>query len=124
MGHARLTEHIDAPIDQVWDLNASCERVPEWNVNIVEVRDCQGRLDRVGAKTTTVGRIMGRNIDGFAETTKADKPHASPRSSLARAASRDRSRSPTPKLVVVPTPRWSWTTTSPWGFSAASPRSS
>jgi uncharacterized membrane protein len=76
MGHARLTEHIDAPIDQVWDLNASCERVPEWNVNIVEVRDCQGRLDRVGAKTTTVGRIMCRNIDGFAETTKADKPHA------------------------------------------------
>jgi uncharacterized membrane protein len=76
MGKVRVSDHINAPIDQVWDLNASCERVPEWNVNIVEVRDCQGRLDRVGAKTTTVGRIMGRNIDGFAETTKADKPHA------------------------------------------------
>jgi uncharacterized membrane protein len=45
-------------------------------VNVVEVKDCQGRLDHVGAKTTTVGRIMGRNIDGSAETTKADKPHA------------------------------------------------
>jgi uncharacterized membrane protein len=76
MGHIRVSEHINAPIDDVWELNASCERVPEWNVNVVEVKDCQGRLDHVGAKTTTVGRIMGRNIDGSAETTKADKPHA------------------------------------------------
>jgi uncharacterized membrane protein len=76
MGHVRVSEHINAPIDQVWDLNASCERVPEWNVNVIEVRDCQGRLDRVGAKTTTVSRVMGRKIEGSAETTKADKPHA------------------------------------------------
>ena len=76
MGNVRLSEHINAPINQVWDLNASCERVPEWNVNIVEVRDCQGRLDRVGAKTTTVGRIFGRKIEGSSETTKADKPNA------------------------------------------------
>lgn len=48
MGHVRLSEHIDAPIDHVWDINASCERLPEWNVNVVEVKDCQGRLDRVG----------------------------------------------------------------------------
>ena len=45
-------------------------------MNIVEVRDCQGRLDRVGAKTTTVGRIFGRKIEGSSETTKADKPNA------------------------------------------------
>jgi uncharacterized membrane protein len=76
MGHIRVSDHIDAPIDQVWDLNASCERVPEWNVNVIEVKDCLGRLDRVGAKTTTVGRVMGRNIAGSSETTKADKPHA------------------------------------------------
>lgn len=31
MGHVRVSDHINAPIDQVWDLNASCERVPEWN---------------------------------------------------------------------------------------------
>ena len=76
MGHVRSTEHINAPIDQVWELNASCERLPEWNVNIVEVKDCQGRLDRVGARATTVARIMGRRIEGSQETTKADKPHA------------------------------------------------
>jgi len=45
MGHVRFSEHIDAPIDHVWEINASCERLPEWNVNIVEVKDCQGRHD-------------------------------------------------------------------------------
>ncbi len=75
MGHFRLSEHIDAPIDHVWEMNASCERLPEWNVNVIEVKDCQGRLDRVGARATTVFRIFGRKIEGSQETTKADKPH-------------------------------------------------
>jgi uncharacterized membrane protein len=76
MGHVRLTEHIDAPIDQVWDLSASCERLPEWNVNIAEVKDCPGRLDSVGARVTTVARVFGRKIEGYQETTRADKPRA------------------------------------------------
>jgi uncharacterized membrane protein len=76
MGHVRLTEDIDAPIDHVWDINASCERLPEWNASYVEVKDCPGRLDRVGARVTTVVRVFGRKIEGSQETTKADKPHA------------------------------------------------
>jgi len=76
MGHLRLSEHINAPIDHVWEINASCERLPEWNVVIVDVKDCPDRLDRVGAKATTVARILGRKIEGTQETTKADKPHA------------------------------------------------
>jgi uncharacterized membrane protein len=75
MGHVRLSDHINAPIDHVWDINASCERLPEWNVNIVEVKDCQGRLDQVGARITTVVRVFGRRIEGSQETTKSDKPH-------------------------------------------------
>jgi uncharacterized membrane protein len=74
MGQVRLSEHINAPIDQVWELNASCERLPEWNVNIDEVKDCPDRLDHVGARVTTMARIMGRKIEGFQETTKADRP--------------------------------------------------
>jgi uncharacterized membrane protein len=76
MGHVLLNEHIDVPIDHVWDINASCERLPEWNVNVIEVKDCPGRLDRVGARVTTVVQVFGRKIEGFQETTKADKPHA------------------------------------------------
>jgi uncharacterized membrane protein len=71
-----LSEHIDAPIDQVWEITASCERLPEWNVTIVEVKDCQGRLDRIGARATTIVRVFGRRIEGTQETTKADKPHS------------------------------------------------
>ena len=76
MGHVRMSEHINAPIDHVWDINASCERLPEWNVTTVEVKDCQGRLDRVGARATGVARLFGRKVDTSQETTKADKPHA------------------------------------------------
>jgi uncharacterized membrane protein len=76
MGHVRLTDHIDAPIDHVWEINASCERLPEWNASYVEVKDCPGRLDRVGTRVTTVVRVLGRKIEGSQETTKADKPHA------------------------------------------------
>jgi uncharacterized membrane protein len=76
MGHVRSSEHIDAPIGHVWEINASCERIPEWNVNVVEVKDCPGRLDRVGARATTVVRVFGRRIEGSQETTKADKPGA------------------------------------------------
>ena len=76
MGHIRLSEHIDAPIDHVWEINASCEQLRQWDVSIVEIKDCQGRLDRVGAQATTVVRVFGRRIEGSQETTKADKPHA------------------------------------------------
>lgn len=76
MGKLRLSEHIDAPVDHVWEINASCERLPEWNVNIVEVKDCPGRLDRVGARATTVVRVFGRRIEGSQETTMTDKPRA------------------------------------------------
>ncbi len=75
MGHVRVSDHINAPIQHVWDLQASCERLPEWNVNVVEVKDCPARLDYVGAKATTVGRVMGRKLEGSAETTRADKPY-------------------------------------------------
>lgn len=76
MGHVRYSEHINAPIDHVWEMIASCERLPEWNVNIVEVKNCPARLDRVGARFTPVATILGRKLEGSQETTKADKPHA------------------------------------------------
>jgi carbon monoxide dehydrogenase subunit G len=75
MFHVQVSEHIDAPIDHVWELIASCERLPEWNVVVVEIKDCPDRLDRVGATATAVGRILGRKIETTQETTRADKPH-------------------------------------------------
>jgi uncharacterized membrane protein len=69
-----LSEHINAPIDHVWDMNVSCDRLPEWNVNVVDVKDCPGRLDTVGAKATTIGRVMGRKVEGHSETVRVDRP--------------------------------------------------
>jgi len=74
MGHLSESIHIDAPIDHVWDLNADCRRMPEWDVNTIEVKDCPDRIDRVGARYTSVSRVMGRNLTGTSETTKVDKP--------------------------------------------------
>jgi uncharacterized membrane protein len=74
MGLVKETIHINAPIDRAWDLNADCRRIPEWNTSVLEVKDCPDRTDRVGARYTTVARIMGRKVDGTFETTTADRP--------------------------------------------------
>jgi uncharacterized membrane protein len=74
MGHLRESFHIDAPIDHVWDLNADARRMPEYDANTIEVQDCPERIDWVGAKYTSVSRVMGRRLTGTNETTKVDKP--------------------------------------------------
>jgi uncharacterized protein YndB with AHSA1/START domain len=67
MGHLSESIHIAAPIDYVWDLNVDCRRMPEWNVNTTEVQDCPERVDEVGAKLTSVSRVMGRHMTGTTE---------------------------------------------------------
>lgn len=74
MGHIHDTVHIAAPIEHVWDLNADARRMPEWDVNTLEVRDCPDRIDWVGAKFTSVSRVMGRQLNGTSETTRVEKP--------------------------------------------------
>ena len=72
MNHISLQFHVDAPIESVWELSASCERLAEWNVSFTEVRDCPGRLDRVGARYTAVARVLGRRIEGEWQTTRVE----------------------------------------------------
>lgn len=74
MGHIRESIHVDAPIDQVWELGAKCERYPEWQTGIVEVKDCTGPIDHVGAKYTSVYKAMGRSLEVTTEVTRAEKP--------------------------------------------------
>ena len=123
MGHLRLGEHIDAPIDHVWEIYASCERLPEWDMSIVEVKDCQGRLDRVGARVTTVARVFGRRIEGFRETTKADQPHDFAVKLVARVAPRRRWTAPSPGRAAAPTRPSRSSMGCRWVCSPASPRS-
>lgn len=74
MGHVSARSHIDAPLEHVWDMAADCSRIPEWNVSFIEVQQCQGRMDHVGARYSAVTRIMGRNFAGDWETTRVERP--------------------------------------------------
>jgi uncharacterized protein YndB with AHSA1/START domain len=88
MVHIRVRQHIEAPIEHVWELAADCSRIPEWSVGFVEVRDCPDRIDQIGARYTTVGRVLGRHIIGSWETTRADRPHFFERQGVARTGDR------------------------------------
>src|SRR5215207_8820013 len=72
MGHVSNRFHIDAPKAAVWEVAADCARISEWNVSFVDVQNCSGRLDRVGAGYTAIVRIMGRRLETQWETTKVE----------------------------------------------------
>jgi uncharacterized membrane protein len=74
MGHIRESVHIDAPVDQVWEVAHDCTRFLDWQTGFVEIKDCQGSIDRVGASYTFVYKALGRRLEGRSETTKVDKP--------------------------------------------------
>jgi uncharacterized membrane protein len=74
MGHISESVHVDAPVERVWELAHDCSRLLDWQTGIVEIKDCQGSIDRVGASYTFVYKALGRRLEGHAETTKVDKP--------------------------------------------------
>ncbi len=74
MGHVRETIHIDAPPDTVWAIGADATRFPEWQTNVIEAKGASEKMDHLGARYTSVGRIAGRRLEGSFEVTKVDKP--------------------------------------------------
>jgi uncharacterized protein YndB with AHSA1/START domain len=74
MGHIRESIHVDAPIEQVWELGAKCDRYTEWQTGIVEVKGCTGPMDHVGATYAAVYKAMGRNLEVTVEVTRSEKP--------------------------------------------------
>jgi uncharacterized membrane protein len=76
MGVIRDTFHVNAPVDVVWEMNADCSQIPEWNVNVIEVKGCPGRIDQLGARFTTVAKVMGRRVEATVDTTFVDRPRS------------------------------------------------
>ena len=74
MGHVQESYHVDAPIEHVWEIAHDCSRILEFWTGLVDVRDCSGRLDRVGASFTYVYRAFGRTMDVHSETTTIERP--------------------------------------------------
>ena len=72
MPQVRHEFRIDAPVDRVWAVAIDASRIPEWQTNMVEVRDVTGRLDQVGARYTAVNRLAGRTLEGEWEVAKVE----------------------------------------------------
>ena len=74
MGHIRESIHINAPIDRVWALGADYTRWPEWQTNLVEVKETSGVPGEPGFAYTAVYRTLGRKIEAHFTVTKAEAP--------------------------------------------------
>ena len=72
MGHIQKAVHIDAPPERVWEVLCDAERLPEWNEELVAVKDVSGPLDHPGTGYTQVMGFAGRRMEGRLEVTKAE----------------------------------------------------
>ena len=72
MGHVRKVVLIDAPPEGVWDVLRDADRLPEWNEELVAVKDVSGPLDHPGAGYTQVMSFAGRRVEGRFEVTAAE----------------------------------------------------
>lgn len=74
MGHVRLTGHVEAPIERVFEMATRADRIPEYNPMMVEVSDVSGPLDHVGAHFKAVMRVGGRRIEGEMRLSQVERP--------------------------------------------------
>jgi uncharacterized membrane protein len=74
MNQLRFTEHFEAPVEQVFDLAIDYKRLPEWNVSYVAVHEVTGPPDKVGTRIHQTLRLLGRNMEGWAEIVEFERP--------------------------------------------------
>ena len=74
MAEIRLSAHVDAPIDRVFELATDFKRYPEWNVAFVEVADVLGPPDKVGTRITATMTLLDRKMQGWAEIEVFNRP--------------------------------------------------
>ena len=69
MASIRREIEISAPPERVWEVLIDPERLPQYNVTIVEVHDPTGPLDEVCASYDAVAKVYRRRIEGRWEVT-------------------------------------------------------
>jgi uncharacterized membrane protein len=74
MGHIKEVVHIGAAPDRVWKLLTAYERSPEWQTNVIEVKDFEGTPGEVGFAYTGIYRALGRRIESRSRITRAEFP--------------------------------------------------
>jgi coenzyme Q-binding protein COQ10 len=75
MAHIRLTEHIEAPIEDVFELFIDAKRWPEWMAGSTEVKEITGPPDLVGTRIRDVSTFMGRQMESWTEVVEVERPH-------------------------------------------------
>lgn len=70
----RMAEHLDVPVERVFELVTDFKRYPEWNVNYTEIREVVGPPLAVGTRIHAVMRLLGRTMDGWGEIVEVDPP--------------------------------------------------
>jgi uncharacterized membrane protein len=74
MGHISRTTHVKATPEQVFDLFANVERLPEWQVPAAEVKDITGTPGTVGFGWTTATTFAGRKMESPMKITAIERP--------------------------------------------------
>jgi uncharacterized membrane protein len=72
MGHIKEVIHIGAPPERVWKFLTAYERAPEWQTNVIEVKDFEGKPGEVGFAYTGIYRALGRQMESRSRITRAD----------------------------------------------------
>lgn len=74
MGHVRDVVDIHAPIERVWDFVTDYARWPQWQTNLIEIRDFIGVPGQVGFSYVAVYKGLGRRLEGRFEITRSERP--------------------------------------------------
>jgi uncharacterized membrane protein len=74
MAHVKLTEHVDAPIERVFEMFIDVKRWPEWMPNATEIKEITGPLDKAGTKIRSVSGFLGRKLETRDEIVEAERP--------------------------------------------------
>lgn len=73
MAEMRLSTVIGCPVEEVFAVLSDLTRDPEWRREWVAARtEGPGDPPRVGARTTLVGRLFGRDLDTVYEVTELE----------------------------------------------------
>lgn len=75
MARVEHTVDIKAPIDQVFAALTDPKRAPEWNNNVVEVRDVSDYPVKKGSSWRQTTLVVGRKVDLMCRVTGLDPPH-------------------------------------------------
>jgi uncharacterized membrane protein len=88
MTQVRISAHLEAPIDRVFELATDFKRYPEWNVNYVEVPKVLGPTQQLGTRIETTTKLLDRTLTGWSEITEIDQPRQLQLSGVSREGGR------------------------------------